>query len=119
MATTRTKSNQLALVVTTDSNGWTVYDWGTHKQYRKKGQTQTSLSAGAWNFVNFTTLPTGMSTIGTNFVEVSAVPSDAAISVSPGMGGNGATTVSGGLSNQYGGAVNNFWVYWSVCITTV
>lgn len=118
MPATKVTSSELNPSKTVDANGWTVYDYGTFKQYRKKGATQTSIGGGSWNNVNVTpNMPVGMSSLGANFMEASVSANDAAISCNLGADSS-ATAVNVQVSNQYGGAVNNFWLYWSITITT-
>lgn len=98
------------------NNGWTTYNYGSFKQYRKKGSASFSIGAGSWMVATSTSnLPVGMSTIGSNFVEGSVGTPDSAISASI-IAPSGATNVSFAISNNYGGTVSNT-VSWSVCIT--
>lgn len=60
---------------TTDANGWTVYDYGNWKEYRKRFTFNQSigglavLTVAPANGTGGTNLPTGLSTIGTNFTD--------------------------------------------------
>ena len=116
MATKPTKDDILFPTITTDANGWAVYDYGTHKQYRKKGSFLDSLTASQWKWTASTlsTFPVALAgALGTAFMDCQISPSDAAVTCFVNQ------QLSVALSNQYGGAVNNFTVYWSVTITTI
>ena len=117
MAETKPQGQDLNFTRTVDANGWTVYDYGTFKQYRKRGSISFSIGASAWTSgYNIGALPVGMSTIGSNFVEGSAAGGDAAITVSI-YSISTSTTIGIMISNQYGGTVTNT-IPWSICITT-
>lgn len=79
MARTKIKSPQLDPSKTTDANGWTVYDYGAWKEYRKRVTYSQALTAGgaAYITVSSSTLPSGMSTLGTNFFNYSVVSAGA------------------------------------------
>ena len=115
MAETKVTKNEMDYTKTTDAAGYTVYDYGGYKQYRKKGTQVNSLTASQWKFgAALATLPTGMSSFTNHYIEGSVVASDAAVCVFLGCNDSGPYT---NMSNQYGGAINNFNVFWSVCIT--
>lgn len=100
----------------TDANGWTVYDYGTLRQYRKKGSWVASIGANSWALQGDTTnLPVGISTIGTRFVEGSASSSDSAIGTAI-HSTSASTVVQFQIGNQAGATVN-YTGYYSVCIT--
>lgn len=78
----------------------------------KKGSFTDSLAGGAWKWSGaVSAYPTGMASIGSNFMECQVGASDAAITLL--MGQNLAVSET----NQYSGAVNNFAIAWSICIT--
>lgn len=115
MAETKiTKSETTFPTISTDANGWTKYDYGTFKQYRKKSSFVDSLTASQWKWTTaISTFPVDLSgSLGSNFLECQIVASDAAVTCFLN------TTLAVALSNQYNGAINNFTVYWSACITT-
>lgn len=62
---------------TTDANGWTVYNYGTWKEYRKRVTFSQAFTAGSLVAVSLssTNLPSGMSTLSTNFLSATIVPS--------------------------------------------
>ena len=118
MAETKPNKNDLSIpTISTDANGWTCYDYGTHKQYRKKGTVTESLTASQWKWsANSISLPVGMANTGACFSEAACVPSDTAITVQPNL--YGGTSINFAITNQFGGAVNNFTIYYSFCLTT-
>lgn len=112
MSETKVTKNEMSFTKVVDANGWTVYDFGGYKQYRKKGSFTDSLAGGAWKWgAAVASYPVGMASIGSNFMECQMGASDSAITLL--MGQNLAVS----MSNQYSGAVNNFTIAWSICIT--
>ena len=119
MAETKVQASELSPNKTVDANGWTIYDYGSFKQYRKRGTTTVTVAANAWTSVYNLggNLPVGMSTIGTNFVDGSASSGDAAMTTcfyAPPAG----TLIYAMLTNQYGSALTSQTLHWTVTITT-
>lgn len=119
MSETKVQASELSPNKTVDANGWTVYDYGSFKQYKKRGTTTVTVAAAGWTSAYSVggTLPVGMSTIGTNFVDGVASTGDAAMTTcffAPPT----ASTIAVMLSNQYGSALNNQTLHWSLTITT-
>lgn len=119
MAQTKVQGQNINVVKTVDANGWTVYDYGNFKQYKKRGQTTVSVGASGWtsSYNAGGNLPVGMSTLGNNFVEFSGSTGDAAITVGV-YYHPGATYINFVLTNQYGAALNNQTLNWTISITT-
>ncbi len=110
MPRTKVTTPQLSLSKTVDANGWTVYDYGAWKEYRKRVTFTFNLSAGGIQSIALSSnsLPSGMSTIGTNFISATAALNGNAYA----MGWNfemvsGANTVNITVINNAGGTVNN------------
>lgn len=104
--------------VITTSGGWTTIDYGLLKQHRKKGTTAFTIAAnGRMDIAGTGNLPAGMSSIGTNFVEVAAGCLDAAVTVDPRIAPT-LNAVNFNLTNRYGGTISHT-VDWSVCITEI
>ncbi|MDL2342315.1 MAG: hypothetical protein QFB87_04540 [Patescibacteria group bacterium] len=68
MARTRLTQLQQNFSKTTDANGWTVYDYGNWKEYRKRITWSQSIGGLVAVTISSGNLPSGMSSIGTNFV---------------------------------------------------
>lgn len=62
-------------VKSTDANSWTVYDWGSFKEYRKRVTYSQAFTSGTPTSLTLssTNLPTGMSTLSTNYIGMSLV----------------------------------------------
>src|SRR4051812_7084598 len=56
------------LTITTDANGWTKYDYGTHQVYKKRVSVAASKVANEVFNLTSSNLPVGIATVGTNFV---------------------------------------------------
>jgi hypothetical protein len=87
-------SAKLAPTKSTDANGWTMYDEGTYKVYKKRVTGAANKAVGeVFTFASSGNLPVGISSVGTNFVNASGsiVPSDGS------AGGLQATTASTSL----------------------
>lgn len=105
------------LNISVDSNGWTVYDYGSFKQYRKKGSTAVSMGGNGWIHGGVAiTLPTDMASLGTRFVEANISSSDSAVTGAIHSTDSSATSFTFQLQNKYSGTVN-CTMYWSICIT--
>lgn len=91
---------------TTDANGWTVYDFGAWKEYRKRttysqtfsANTPTSLSLSSSN------LPSGMSTLGSNYLNATVVQSSNAYELQwvPEMGASSNSLIMSVISINTG-----------------
>jgi hypothetical protein len=71
IANSAVTSAKLAPSKTTDANGWTVYDYGTWKEYKKRVThgTYTKATNEVWSLtLSSSNLPVGMSTLGTNYI---------------------------------------------------
>jgi len=69
LAANSVTSDKLNFTKTIDDNGWTVYDYGTWKQYCKKGQVSVSVGAKLFNIAGDTgNLPVGLTTVGDSHV---------------------------------------------------
>lgn len=102
-------------VKSTDANGWTVWDYGTYHEWSKKGTITASTAGNGWSFYTLTTIPSMLSRLGTNIATTSMIPSDAAISLSPG-GATNVTAMQVSAVNNYGNAVNNWQGFYQVLI---
>lgn len=51
-----------------DANGWTVYDYGSHKAYRKRVTINQAINGPVAVTLSSSNLPTGMATLGSNFI---------------------------------------------------
>ncbi len=89
---------------TTDANGWTKIEHATYIEYFKKGDWTNTFAGSRWGNQFITSLPTGMSTLGTNILTGSVLSIDAAVICSI-----GCPPSDGGVSiqwnNTYGGSV--------------
>lgn len=101
---------KMNLTKSVDANGWTVYDYGSWKEYHKRVTFTFNLGAGGVQAIALSShlLPTGMSTIGSNHLTASAYLNGNAYS----MGWNfemvaASTTVNITVINNAGGAINN------------
>lgn len=83
MPRTRINSPQIDLIQSTDANGWTLYDYGDFKQYRKRVTYSQAFTNGtsAVLSVSSTNLPVGMSTISTNKLDMNVVGSSWAMDI--------------------------------------
>lgn len=97
----------------TDANGWTVYDYGTWKEYKKRVTFSQTISGGAGLTVSSNNLPSGMSTISTNFVHYSFVSTGNAFGLNIGYEGssstatlNFTTSTNDGVSRAYTGFID-------------
>ena len=98
-----------------DANGWTQWDFGTYKEWTKKGSGVNSIAGSAWTLMTLSAnLPVYLGgNLGNCIASLSGTASDAAITVSA---GHSSTNIVAGLTNQFGGAVNNFTVYYAARI---
>jgi hypothetical protein len=120
-ASTTATANQLypLKALTTDANGWTVYDFGLFKQYRKKGTWSASIGASAWAQQGSSNLPVGKSTIGTMTLDSSLGANDAAISVhSMNSSLSTSSSITFAVQNNYSGSIS-YTGYYSLCLTEV
>lgn len=68
-----------------DANGWTIYEFTTHKEYVKKIAFVSNFGAGYWGINSvITEFPEGMIELGDNILTTSCVTSDGAIMVCAG-----------------------------------
>ena len=89
---------------TTDANGWTKIEHATYIEYFKKGSYNASFNGNAWGRYSLVSLPVGMSTLGTNILTSSVIPTDAAINCTVGcLPSEGSVSVQ--AYNCYGGTV--------------
>ena len=103
-------------VKSTDANSWMVWDFGTYKEWSKKGQNTYSLAGNSWAFFTLSAnIPSQLSTISNCIVTSSIVPSDAAISETA-SAVSSATNTSMSAVNNFGSAINNFISYWNFLI---
>lgn len=71
MGRTKFTTPQMNFSKTTDANGWIVYDYGNWKEYRKRVTFSQSIAGLAVLTISSNNLPTGMSTLSTNFMNYS------------------------------------------------
>ena len=118
MAETKPNKDDLSIpTISVDANGWTIYDFGKFKQYRKKATLVESLTGGQWKWsANSISLPTGMANLVGKFTEATYTPSDTAITLA--MNAYERSVITFAMTNQYGATINNFTIYCSICITT-
>lgn len=95
MVRTQFKSPQLAPSKTTDSNGWTIYDYGTWKEYRKRVTFSQTIAGGVGLSISSNVLPTAISSIGTNFLSYSYTVTGNAFDLNIVFEGSTANTVLG------------------------
>lgn len=116
-ASSSVPSSALNLSKTTDANGWTVYDFGTWKQYRKRGSTSLTAPGTTWAPITLSsTLPVGISTIGTNFVDATASTDDKVIRIQVEPQAS-ASSITASYYNPISSTVPTN-ISWSVTITT-
>lgn len=113
MAKQKITQNQLLINKYVDANGWTVYDYGTFKQWRKSGTVGQTWTASQWKFVGTGTFPAGQTSTN-KFLEAAVGVGDSAITVMVSM--SATPEIYFTTTNQYGGAVTTN-IYWSACIT--
>ena len=90
--------------ITTDANDWKVFDFGTYKEWVKKGSITATLGGNLWYTLTGVSLPVGMSTISTNIVSTSLLSSDSAISLTAGGQPNSSLIYIHAVNN-YGGSI--------------
>ena len=91
----KTNSQQMNPSKTTDANGWTVYDFGTWKEYRKIisfSNTVTANSAYVIGLAN-SNLPSGMSTLGSNYIQWALMQGSNAFALTPNFEGGSSNSV--------------------------
>lgn len=98
---------------TIDSNGWTVLDFGTHKEYvYKLVETKSFATGNSWGRFSGITLPAGMDVIGENrILTCSCICVDTAIRLNAGAAPT-STTIQRSYCNVYSAAVNNVPCMW-------
>ena len=117
IAAASVSSDKLTLSKTQDANGWTVYDFGTFKQYRKKGTFQVTIPGYGWiSGEGEVALPAGMSSLGTRFLDAATGSNDAAVTVNPYFT-NAGTSIIFNVTNAYSLEVANKDVSYSLTIT--
>ena len=89
---------------TTDANGWGKIDHPTYTEYFKKGNWTNTFAGGSWGRQSLTNLPSGMSTLGSNILSSSVIPTDGAISCTIGADPSGGAIMVQ-YYNCYGGSV--------------
>ena len=63
MTVTKVTQAELSLSKTVDANGWTIYDYGTFKQYKKRITFAQTIGGAVALSTSSSNLPTGFSTI--------------------------------------------------------
>lgn len=105
-------SDKLAPSKTTDANGWTVYNYGTWKQYEKHGTVIVTVPANSWNRSVATSLPSG--TTAADISSISLIGSFVEVSVFS-VGGGSSTNFEVACHSKYGSSLNCV-VTWSCVI---
>ena len=107
------KSNINAYTKSVDNNGWTVVDFGTHKEYYKKGVNQVTVSGGGWSAGIFgVNIPADLSSISDCVLTSSIIADDGAITTNIGANSD-STSILVNVTNQYGSSVTTN-VRWQV-----
>lgn len=98
---------------TTDANGWRKYDYGLWQEYRKRHTfSQTVTTTGAFLTLSSSSLPVGMSTIGTNYLDYSVTATGSALMLhvvfegSSASGGVAFTARSNDINRSYTGFID-------------
>jgi hypothetical protein len=92
--TQKITQNQVTLPKTVDANGWTVYDHGTFKEYRKRVTFSVTVNLGPTSFpVSSTNLPVGVSNINTHYLDYSITATGNAGGLNVVYEGTGTTTI--------------------------
>lgn len=68
MAITKVTEKEVAFSKTLDANGWTVYDYGSWKEYRVRRTVNQSVNTATVIGLSSQALPSGMATLGSNFL---------------------------------------------------
>ena len=91
-------------LVSTDANGWKVFDFGTYHEWTKYFTRGINQAGSTWTNATPENLPAMMSSVGTNIPTTSAQSGDAAITANVGSS-PGDTGIQVQHTNQYGGTV--------------
>lgn len=94
-----TKQNKFTRAV--DTNGWTVLNFGTHKEFLKKVNVDQTLSGNSWTRFTISNLPTELSRIGDCILTCSGLVHDAAIAANIGCVDDSSTTIAMSCQNKY------------------
>lgn len=104
-------------VKTTDTNGWKILNYGTHKEWVKKGSFSYTLDGYGWNSPGLIRIPTELSILGENILTCSLASSDSAISLC-GTCSENSSCFYFHATNCYGGSVT-FTIYYQIRILEV
>lgn len=109
-------SAKLAVTIGDGGNGYTVYDFGTFKIFRKTGTVSGSLAANGFGTVALNPgLPTGYSNFGSfDHVRQIVRTNDQAITATPYTFAGSATNLNCGITNQYAGGTVSFSGTWDL-----
>lgn len=110
-------SGKITNVRSTDAAGWTVDSTRTKTEYYKNGSFAVSIGASAFGAFGSIGLPTGMSSVGSNFVNITGFMPDNAISITPAGINSSSTAFYFIIQNHWGGTINQT-LYYSIRITT-
>jgi hypothetical protein len=70
------------VIKSTDANGWTVYNYGTHKQYGKRVTFSQAISTAAALTISSDNLPIGVDTLGAVYTQYSYIVAGSAFNLS-------------------------------------
>jgi hypothetical protein len=105
LASSAVTNAKIQFATTVDANGWSIYNYGSYKIYRKVS-SQSSISIAAADRTSFAniSLPVGMSTLGTRQVHAtirgSSYPGNFSVGV---IAGSSDTVIQGLVSSNYNG----------------
>lgn len=113
MAETKVPQTQLNLSKTTDANGWTVYDYGAWKQYKKRVTFSQTVTAAAVLSLSSHNLPAGVPNYTGHFIDFATTTTGSAFAFIPIPEiGTGSTTLNftvrsnDGISRTYNGWID-------------
>lgn len=113
MAETKVTETELNPSITTDANGWKVYDYGSHKRYIKSGTMSVVITSLGFNGGSLgNNLPVGITNLGgVDFVNICLRANDNALAVTPSTYTAATTAISYRVQNAYAGSVtlNGQW----------
>ena len=116
--TTDASGNVTVGAKTVDANGWTVYNYGPWKQYRKRVTFNQTIGALAVLSISSNNLPVGVSTIGGVFFDYSVVVSGQAGRLLVVYEGLSTTPNINFTTSTTDGGATNFSGYIDMVITT-
>lgn len=118
MAETKVTSAELGPNKTTDTNGWTKYDYGTWKQYIKRVTFSQTIGGGAILTLSSNNLPVGISDLSTVFIQYSYTAASNAYALSIVFEGGSTTGILNFTTNRNDGSTSAYTGFIDVTLTS-